>query len=342
MSSRYLTTIIDLGYINNKLHYGPFASYWWFLKTDPNTKLPKYYPIRLNLKTKYSFKDITFEFFIDIESNNQPKYICSTENFISTSSEMTTAVNETYSKYLQSKDSKSKTKLPGPNFFGMANNDQLEQISKDINFFPFTIEEGNLKYFIINCNSENYDITFNYRYLKQTVIILQSYKKEFYHIKIYSIENGNQINKFKDIDPNLVWNKLELFKQKGKEISGKKLFLLNNEIILNNLKNPPPKLIVSYSDWNEDIYNQLYLAYAKHITKKEDLILIFQYLKNKKSTLFEFWDLFQNKFQIIEKNNNSENIKKKIRGWKQILKASGCQKIKEFNNKEVIVFFNFF
>ena len=135
MSSRYLTTIIDLGYINNKLHYGPFASYWWFSKKDPNTKSIKYYPIRLNLKTKYSFKNIIFEFFIDVESNNQPKYICNAENFTSTSSEMTTAINETYSKYLESKDSKSKTKLPGSNFFSMANNDQLEQISKDINFF---------------------------------------------------------------------------------------------------------------------------------------------------------------------------------------------------------------
>jgi hypothetical protein len=212
MSSKYITTIIDLGYINNKLHYGPFASYWWFLKTDSNTELSKYYPIRLNLKTKYSFKDITFEFFIDIDSNNQPKYICSAENFISTSSEMSTAVNETYFKYLQSKDSKSKTRLSGPNFFGMANDDQLKQISKDISFFPFTIQERNLKYFIINCNSENYNITFNYRYLKQRVIILQSYKKEFYHIKIYSIENGDQIIKFKDTDPDLVWNKLDLFK----------------------------------------------------------------------------------------------------------------------------------
>ena len=100
MSSRYLNTIIDLGYISNKLHYGPFASYWWFPKKDSNTKSIKYYPIRLNLKTKYSFKDITFEFFIDIESNNQPKYICSAGDFIFTSSEMSTAVNETYFKYL--------------------------------------------------------------------------------------------------------------------------------------------------------------------------------------------------------------------------------------------------
>ena len=48
---------------------------------------------------------------------------------------MTIAINKTYFKYLKSKDSKSKTKLPESNFFEMANNNQLEQISKDISFF---------------------------------------------------------------------------------------------------------------------------------------------------------------------------------------------------------------
>ena len=73
-----------------------------------------------------------------------------------------------------------------------------------------------------------------------------------------------------------------------------------------------------------------------HICKKELTISVLNYLKSKKATLFELYNLLK-KHEIIKKTdlNNNETVNRKIRAWKKLLTASGCKKLKDDNNKEV-------
>ena len=58
------STLLNLGTIVNSIHYGPFASYWWYSKKDKITNINKLYPIRLHLKMHHIMKEA--EFFASI------------------------------------------------------------------------------------------------------------------------------------------------------------------------------------------------------------------------------------------------------------------------------------
>ena len=82
-------TIIEIGYIYENLHYGPFASFWWYEKLDPTTKTKKLFPLRIKLNTQHTVKGARLICFIDINEKNQPEFICSIEQFISSANNMT-------------------------------------------------------------------------------------------------------------------------------------------------------------------------------------------------------------------------------------------------------------
>src|SRR5436190_22535188 len=86
---------------------------------------------------------------------------------------------------------------------------------------------------------------------------------------------------------------------------------------------------VSCSEWDPIVFDKLHSTYMKSFYSKDFTLSVLIYLSNKKSTLFEFNNLLY-KFNIIKKNDSNfdETIIRKIRAWRQLLKASGCKQIK--------------
>jgi hypothetical protein len=333
------SNIIEVGSIINDLHYGPFASFWWYEKSDSSTKTKKFYPIRLNLITQHTIKDTMMYCYIKKNNQNQPEFICSIKEFISSAKDMSSAVNETYQKYLSSIESLTKARLSGPNFFGMLNEEELHKISVDIKFFPFIIEKDKIKMFVINASSDNkidpsdgYHIIFKEKYKQQTSIFSQYYENKKFFINIYSYNTSQLLNKYEHEDVNEVWKLTGLFKK----YSGNELFLLNHDNIKKIFKESSSKIVIKRCDWNQKNFEQLHLDYMLHICKKELTISVLNYLKSKKATLFELYNLLQ-KYQIIEKTNlnNNETVNRTIRAWRKLLIASGCKELKNNNNKEV-------
>src|SRR5215203_4081786 len=110
------STLLDLGTIVNNLHYGPFASYWWYNKKTTRTQ--KLYPIRLHLKMHHVKNDIEFYTSITKGKNNKPEYCCFVGDVNEISENMTTAVTNIYQKCLKEKTRFSNsTKLSGPDYF---------------------------------------------------------------------------------------------------------------------------------------------------------------------------------------------------------------------------------
>src|SRR5215213_1026114 len=137
------STLLDSGAIVTTIHYGPFASYWWYSKKDKLTNIIKLYPIRLHLKMHHIKKDAEFFTFIKQGKNNKSEYCCYVEEINETSESMTKVVTNVYQKCLEkNKKQSNSTNLVGPNYFGMGNEDHLRKISVGITFVPFYIEEG--------------------------------------------------------------------------------------------------------------------------------------------------------------------------------------------------------
>src|SRR5689334_12178248 len=152
MSNSTNSTLLDIGAIVGDLHYGPFASYWWYSKKDKFTNTVKLYPIRLYLKIHHIKKDTEFFTYITRGKNNKPEYCCYVEDINETSENMSTAVNNIYQKCLEKNNCLNNTNLAGPDYFGMGNEDHLKKISIDVTFTPFYIQENNFKMFVIDAS----------------------------------------------------------------------------------------------------------------------------------------------------------------------------------------------
>ena len=94
------STLLDHGGIVSSIHYGPFASYWWYSKKDRVTKTQKLYPIRLHLKMHHIKKDVEFYTSITKGKNNKPEYCCFAGEINEISESMSTAVTNAYQRCL--------------------------------------------------------------------------------------------------------------------------------------------------------------------------------------------------------------------------------------------------
>ncbi|CAJ0648786.1 9665_t:CDS:1, partial [Entrophospora sp. SA101] len=248
---------------------------------------------------------------------------------------MSTVVNNPYKKYLEHTHSFVYRKLNGSDFFGMGNELQLKKISADITFFPFIINECKFKMFVVDASydksepSDGYHITFIERSKREYVLFSQTYNKNKFFLNIYSLNSGKILQAFQNLDVNELWKSTGLFR----DYSGKQLFLLNNtelKQIIDNLIN----FQTNCHEWNLNIFDKLHIAYMIHINNKDLTTSVLKYLHDKKSTLFEFYNLLY-KFKIIEKNSEKDGtVIRKIRAWRQLLNASGCKQIKIYKNNE--------
>jgi hypothetical protein len=279
---------------------------------------------------------ITIFTYVYQGQNNLPIFQSSINEFVISSNDMTNSVNATYNQYLQSINRQNKSRLKGSNFFGMANNDQLNRISLDVAFFPFIIKEDKFKMFVIDASyntsgpSDGYHITFVERFRHEHVIYSQFYNNSLFHVNLYSLKTGELLHEHQNSDVNMLWKSIGLFQNH----SGRQLFLLDNA----NMKQIIEKSInfqVSCSNWDPIVFDKLHSTYMKSFYSKDFTLSVLIYLSNKKSTLFEFNNLLY-KFNIIKKNDSNfdETIIRKIRAWRQLLKASGCKQIKVNENNE--------
>jgi hypothetical protein len=333
------STFIEIGHISRDFHYGPLASFWWHEKIDYTNNTKRLIPIRIKLNVQTYFNTAKINCFVDINDDNQPKFICSINQFMISAKDMTTAVNTTYQQYLSSIGHVSRIKLPGPNFFGMANLDEINKTMTDIKFCPVIISKDNFKMFVISAPSNNaidpadgYHISFTGKYKHETALFSQLYENNEFHINIFSIQTGQLLQQFQSENSDDVWKLTGLFRK----YSGNELFLLNHPEIKSLFEQDSIKITSKKSDWNEHIFEELHFCYMLHISKKELTISLLKYLKLRKSSLFELYNLLR-KFNIIEDVNLNfdQTVVRKLRAWRQLLAASGCKKLKNNNDKEV-------
>jgi hypothetical protein len=186
-------------------------------KLDPNTNIKKFYPIRLHLKMLHCSKDLSFCTLVNQGKNNKPKYSCYWGEINETGNEMSTVVNNPYKKYLERTHSFVYRKLNGSDFFGMGNELQLKKISADITFFPFIINEGKFKMFVVDASygksepSDDYHITFIERSKCEYVLFSQTYNKNKFFLNIYSLNSGKILQAFQNLDVNELWIIQRLF-----------------------------------------------------------------------------------------------------------------------------------
>src|SRR5688572_29742238 len=79
---------------------------------------------------------------------------------------MSAAVNTIYQQFLENIQSTSKTRISGPKYFGLVNENHLQRLSKGITFFPFMIKVDKFEMLVVNASydgikpANGYHITF--------------------------------------------------------------------------------------------------------------------------------------------------------------------------------------
>ncbi|RHZ61418.1 hypothetical protein Glove_347g13 [Diversispora epigaea] len=56
----YNTTVIDIGKIDSKIHYGPFSQYWWVSIENNENNINLLIPIRISMKTLTKLNNYDF------------------------------------------------------------------------------------------------------------------------------------------------------------------------------------------------------------------------------------------------------------------------------------------
>ncbi|CAB4386002.1 unnamed protein product [Rhizophagus irregularis] len=110
-------TLLTPGTINENLHYGPFARYWWSSRYTNGSNEHIFFPIRLDQKTRV-FRN-NREFIVSVVLGNsehprQPGYYCSS----------------------------------GPTIIGQDDPKIIQEISRGVRFIPFQITIDKYKIFI--------------------------------------------------------------------------------------------------------------------------------------------------------------------------------------------------
>src|SRR5579859_7537516 len=110
-------TLLTPGTINENLHYGPFARYWWSSRSINGSNELIFFPIRLGQKTRV-FRN-NQEFIVSVVLGNsehpkQPGYFCSSGSISGQiESSPTKAISSLYKKIFH-----NSTKFPGLTIIG--------------------------------------------------------------------------------------------------------------------------------------------------------------------------------------------------------------------------------
>jgi hypothetical protein len=130
----------NTGSLEQELHYGLYSRFWWDFSAEENTVN---FPIRLGQQVKVSLNK--YDFFLTIKkvTDNLPEYYCKAGQVEVIETSPIKAVSTVYSKIFN-----NGTRYSGHAIMGWNNENILEALRKDIEFFPVVCLVGEYKVFL--------------------------------------------------------------------------------------------------------------------------------------------------------------------------------------------------
>ncbi|CAG8694238.1 11259_t:CDS:1, partial [Dentiscutata heterogama] len=270
------------------------------------------------------------DFIITVVQNNfEPGYICQSEalrsNICQSSSEAVTSI------YQQAFS--TKTRLDGLLVMGYDDSEICKMLLSDIYFHPYAFKIGNLNLTIFGIGKSNnpdwnyagkgYRSSFVHNFRKTRTIFFQEFNNKEAIVKIY--QNFQEIQIFRDTNPNSVWNKIGILAQ----FTGNTLFGLEHERTKSEI-NKELTLSCTVDDWqNEQIMNTLFNYHLrKHINMSIIWKNFFISWQNQESNLIELTTKLQ---EIYPPNYIIKDHE--LRTWRALLQYTGCTNITLFGKE---------
>ncbi|GBC35518.2 hypothetical protein GLOIN_2v1880126 [Rhizophagus irregularis DAOM 181602=DAOM 197198] len=326
-------TLLTPGTINENLHYGPFARYWWSSRSTNGSNEHIFFPIRLGQKTRV-FRN-NREFIVSVVLGNsehprQPGYFCSSGSFsgkIETSP--TRAISSLYNEIFH-----NSTKFSGPTIIGQDNPKIIEEISRGVRFIPFQITIDKYKIFIhdlgVSSHPEwhnagsGYSSSLLHFYNKKQALFVSRIVDNECIIEIY--QQAQKIKIIRGSTPSEVWRKSWFMKKyDGSELYGLKDQKTQNSLRVHHVPTCTP------SNWgNLSLMSKLFEYHLKRRTiSKINWYTIFDIWGKQDSDIFE---LYSNLKKIYPKRHKFGD--RELRAWRALLKAAGAHLITPFNSDE--------
>ena len=132
--------LVDNSSLVQELHYGPHSHFWWDFSTENNTVN---FPIRLGQKVKVFLNGNDFFLRVIKGANNLPEYYCISDQVEAIEASSTKAISTVYVNIF-----KNSTRYSGHTIMGWNNENILEKLKNDVEFFPITCLFGKYKIFL--------------------------------------------------------------------------------------------------------------------------------------------------------------------------------------------------
>jgi hypothetical protein len=322
--SKYKKILIAPGEIDQDIHYGPFAIYWWNFIEEENTKIC--YPIRINMRIKIELnkKEFIIRTVVNTNDGMKPGYIYEEDNDAMIYSTPSEVVNENYKKFFD-----KATRYPGPSILGFDDKIFIEQLQVNVLFFPFEIVTNGIKVFVaalgssdekeLNFAGSGYCSSFHYRYSGKKSLICQSINDKNCQIDIYF--QGKIVYTQTGITPTDVWEKLPIVKGTG----GKELFGLCDQLVIQAIKKHIDAPYCTSSHWdNIEIMTN---AFKRCLKKKISVVNVdwyqfFTKWKQQSTTIIEFTSHISSIYS--EESEVADII---LRSWRRMMRYVGCTNI---------------
>ncbi len=322
--SKYKRILIAPGEIDEDIHYGPFAIYWWNFINEENTKIC--YPIRINMRIKIELnkKEFIIRTVVNTDDGIKPGYIYELDGDAVVYSTPSEAINENYKKYFD-----KATRYSGPSILGFDDKIFVEQLQVNVLFFPFEIVTNGIRVFVaalgspdeeeLNLAGSGYCSSFHCRYFGKMSLIYQSINNKNCQIDIYL--QGKIICTYTGTTPTDVWEKLPILKN----IDGKELFGLCDKLVIEAIKKHIDAPYCTSSHWSdiEIMTNAFKRCLKKKISVTNiDWYQFFTKWKQQSTTIIEFTSHISS---IYSEESEITNII--LRSWRRMMHYVGCTNI---------------
>ncbi|CAG8850909.1 20693_t:CDS:1, partial [Racocetra persica] len=123
-------TLLELGILDETLHYGPYSRYWWKTNKAFDQDI-SYFPIRVGQKTQIILNDRKFIITIVVGHPGNPDlpgYVCQSDTFCTKNPahDPSTAISSIYTSIFN-----TKTRYSGPLIIGWTNYEIVSQLLID-------------------------------------------------------------------------------------------------------------------------------------------------------------------------------------------------------------------
>lgn len=340
-SKNYDVSLLSVGIIDPKLHFGPFSNDWW---TVCNQEMEFLVPIRLHMKIIAFLNENNFILTVvkgNKEHSEQPGYLCNCESFFTTepSKSSTDAISTVYQKMFH-----TKTRFSGPMIMGFDKPAICEKLLEGISFRPYFINLELVRIFVFGiAKSENnqwgyagigYKSSFFFQLAKKRYLFLQEFEEDV--CKVTIMQKTTFENVYYGNTPDLVWERI--FHEQGTKIA--KLMILTGKVLFGIENTITQRLIQAIeipscllSDWNNDV-----------LTEK-----VFSYHLKRRTISNVNWRGFLKKWQeqetIIELHSNLKQLyptnyqfnERELNAWRIMLRKMGCHDITPFSRQNSAV-----